>query len=238
MATVLKLGSLFYQGQPAKIGMTNESLGTIDLAIGDTRNGDPIQWIVDGDKLIADRILVFGVSGNQLSRQGLDTGKIMQIDGGYYLCRFLHGGENKGDPNEWDDLLARMGIPHRIWHHKGRFWCQELKNDGLLLRVCRGGRIGADWETCFYCMTDPLIGWRPVLEKLQHGRRITKDAIGRKVRIVDADDPYLHIEGTLTGLSDYDLEVSAIAWSISPKWIVRPSGISVVNRESIFYVSI
>lgn len=238
MAEIVKLGSLLYERAPAKVGMTNESLGDVELSIGDTRNGDPIQWVVDGDKLIADRILVFGVSGTQLSRQGLDNGKIMQIDGSYYLCRLLHGGENKDDPNEWDDLLARMGIPHRIWHHKGRFWCQELKNNGLLFRVCRGGRIGADWGTYFYAMADPLIGWRPVLEKLQHGSRLTKDIIGRKVRIVDADDPYLHIEGTLTGFSDYDLEVSALSWSVSPKWIVRPSGISVVNRESIFYVSI
>lgn len=238
MAEVVKLGSLLYEGKSAKIGMTNESLGNIELSIGDTRNGTPIQWVVDGNKLIADRILIFGVSGIQLGRQGLDNGKIMQIDGNYYLCRLLHGGENKGDPNEWDDLLARMGIPHKIWHHKGTFWCQELKDEGLLFRVCRGGRIGTDWKTCFYAMTDPLIGWRPVLEKLQHGSRLTKDAIGRKVRIVDADDPYLHLEGTLTGLSDYDLEVLALSWTVSPTWIVRPNGISVVNRESVFYVSI
>ena len=101
------------------------------IEIRDTPSADAskIQWVevVQGAKkyLIADRVLLFSVSWDDLNAQGLISGKEITIDGQKYLVRVLKGGStyrgsdgySGGSPtnNEWDQFIVNelglAGLP-------------------------------------------------------------------------------------------------------------------------------
>ena len=97
-----------------------------NYTFGDTPSADAnkLQWvkIKDGDKtlLICDRVILVGVSWDDLNGQGYVTGKTITIDGTKYKCRLLTGGSNRrnndwyagGTPtnNEWDRFITREEV--------------------------------------------------------------------------------------------------------------------------------
>lgn len=106
---------------------------TIEIRNTDSDDAYKIQWreVNDGNKklLISDRVLLAGVSWNDLNAQGLVSGKSIVIDGKTYKLRILTGGSNQrpgsdgyggGSPtsNEWDRIITNeagySGLPTPI----------------------------------------------------------------------------------------------------------------------------
>lgn len=96
-----------------------------NYSIGNTPSDDAkrLQWvkIKDGSKtiLICDRNILVKVSWDDLSVQGLVSGKVITIDGAQYKCRLLSGGSNKRNDyldgctptnNEWDRFITREEV--------------------------------------------------------------------------------------------------------------------------------
>ena len=138
---VVQLGSLYLDSSPIPLptrpwnsnnypgslsdkgnGNTYESSSFSKYKLGDTDSKDTYQlkWIKikDGNKYIyiCDRVILNGVSWDELNTVGYVTGTTISIDGQTYTCRLLTGGTKPrsldahagGDPisNEWDRIIA------------------------------------------------------------------------------------------------------------------------------------
>lgn len=138
---VVQLGSLYLDSTPIPLptrpwvsdnypgslsdkgnGNTYESSSFSKYKLGDTDSKDTYQlkWIKikDGNKYIyiCDRVILNGVSWDELNTVGYVTGTTISIDGQTYTCRLLTGGTKPrsldahagGDPisNEWDRIIA------------------------------------------------------------------------------------------------------------------------------------
>ena len=115
------MGSLYLNGLP----MIPSSLCQSDttISIGDTTPGRELQWVPDGDRLIADRCICFNVSWQQLNKQGLVFGTPVVIDRQQYMCRCLKVGKTQAADrcvctnvswNDLDQLGFVTGWPVRI----------------------------------------------------------------------------------------------------------------------------
>lgn len=139
---VVQLGSLYLESSPIPLptrpwmsnsypgslsdkgkGNTYESSSFSKYKLGDTDSKDThkLKWIKikDGNKYIyiCDRVILNGVSWDELNARGFGTGVNVQIDGQTYKCRTLTGGRNirpgsgsygGGYPtdNEWDRIIC------------------------------------------------------------------------------------------------------------------------------------
>lgn len=139
---VVQLGSLYLESSPIPLptrpwvsnsypgslsdkgnGNTYEASSFSKYSLGNTDASDThkLKWIKikDGNKYIyiCDRVILNGVSWDELNARGFGTGANIQIDGQTYKCRLLTGGRNirpgsgsygGGYPtdNEWDRIIC------------------------------------------------------------------------------------------------------------------------------------
>ena len=102
------MGSLYLDGVEASTfrTMTPFYKKQSFVTIGDTVYGHELTWInpPNTNKFIADRVILRGVSWEDLERLGLNNFRYVIIDGNLFNCRLLE--YNTDDYiDEWDEVL-------------------------------------------------------------------------------------------------------------------------------------
>lgn len=181
MATIRKLGSIYYKGAVANPGFTCYTQDP-QISFGDTVPGRELRWVVAGNYLVGDRCACTNISWNNLARLGFIAGWPVRIDNATYKCRCPQVGTDLNDSSEWNKVLDELGVEDSLWHWKGyRFWGQEARKTQKKFRMIRGyysarslGYTNANDRT-------PSIGFRPVLEPLPPIPDDLGPLIGKKV---------------------------------------------------------
>ena len=142
-----------------------------DFEIGDTVAGKEITWLKLGDLLVCDRNILQGVSWETLNEKGLVFGKEVEIDGDKYKLRILTGSDGndygEGCNNEWDRLMDEYNEDNDLLHYDNMYsWCQETDCDYASYRSIRGYGSAHYYNNNGATNSDPDVGWRPALEKL------------------------------------------------------------------------
>lgn len=202
MVLVKFLGTLCLDGQPTDPG---KNYSNEKISIGDTVPEKAIPFLPWGKGLVATLPICANISWNELNEAGFATGKIIKIDGHYFLCRLIQVGQEEGAPNEWDNILAVYGrLETAYWHPNLRFWGQESSSDGSGCHHIRGGMAQqvskvTDNEKSF------LIGFRPFLEPFEP-LSVNSRHIGKEVRLFGKGGS---ITGILKSSDEYDFVVES-----------------------------
>lgn len=232
MAIVLDSYSLYIDGVPHKVESVYNG-GKISL--GPAVPGMEIPWLVRRDSLVACKCLCTFVSWGQLDKQGLVTGKPIQLPDGMYLCRCIKFGGNAANLGEWDTILEESeSCQDKFVWNNAFFWGQESTYENNGRTVCGLNsprfttRIAADTQTS-------IIGWRPILEPLNPAPENFKPLIGTHVTLYTAKGTA--IEGCVAGVSDYDLDLK----SSSPlpdgcAWAQRDGDIITVDKDFLPWI--
>lgn len=233
MAEIIKLGSLYFDGQPQRIGARYDS-GKITL--GASVPGKELQWVkLKSGLLIADRVVCVSVSWEHLDDQGLVFGTPFQIDGQFYLCRCLKVGAEGGVPNEWDTALGEAGEDVEIWHWSGQyFWGQETLENQESRRAVRGYCSARYWNNNSASSRFVRLGFRPALEPLGSEPCSPETLIGKTIRLYGPRGASL--EGRLQDVDDYDFILSPAAGAHTRCfWTSKAGDNLVVSRDSILW---
>lgn len=232
MAEIIKLGSLYFDGQQQEIGARHNG-GRITL--GATVAGNEIQWVKANGLLIADRCVCMNVSWDQLDNQGLVFGTSIQIDGQFYLCRCLKVGVQKNVPNEWDAALDEIGESNDLWHWEDAFfWGQETPRGLVSRRAYRGYHSARHWNYDSASLRLALLGFRPVLEPLGSEPRNPDALVGKTIRLYGPG--WAALEGHLQDVDDYDFVLAPAAGVPTDCfWISMAGDNLVVSRDSVLW---
>lgn len=228
---IVQLGSLYLNGEVRTPGTVKGVFET--PSIGDTVGGHEIQWVKDGERLIADRCIVQNITWNDLDVFGFIFGCPVLIDGKRYLCRSLKGGALPETPNEWDDLLKTHGGKESLWHwQRVYFWCQE-DHEGQ--KVVRGSVFADRWRTFESSHTEPFVGFRPVLEPLSSELVVPGSLVGKIVKVHGPRG--MVITGMLKGVDDYDLTLHLADSMLCPTDGVQANGeFATIDLNSVLQV--
>lgn len=120
---IIKVGSLYSDGEVVQPG--SACPGRVSIGLGNTVPGMELQWVKDGDRLIADRCVCVDISWNKLDQQGYIFGRTVMIDGNPYRCRSLKMESSEPSSNEWFDLLDKYGDAIELWNWNIRSFGQE-----------------------------------------------------------------------------------------------------------------
>lgn len=201
MGNIIKLGSLYLDGNLAEVGAKYAPGKSIE--IGETASGKEISWVPVNGLLIADRCLLTNVSWDDLDAQGLVSGKEITVQGFRFKIRLLKVGSEDNVANEWDAALDTVGEDDALWHWHGKyFWGQESVSGVASCRADRGYHSARYFDWGSSGRRDALLGFRPALEPLptdpaalRYGQEAL--AIGRSGAVV----------GSLIDVTTYDLVV-------------------------------
>lgn len=231
----IKLGTAYIDEFPLSPGLRRHKSDRI--SIGDTISSFAIQWVrLSNGLLVADRCICNNVSWEQLNASGLVFGKVIQIDGSWYLCRCLKVGAKGGDPNEWDAALAEAGEDDEVWCWTGQyFWGQETPEDWVSGRAVRGFHSARDWN--YYDATSRIVnvGFRPALEALIPAPLDYSPLVGMEITLMTPDHKF--VTGMLLSISDYDLvlEPHSSLPNIS-KWVIPDGGQVIIDQTSVSWL--
>ena len=231
-AKIVKLGSIIANGEAVPVG--SPCLGK-EILFGDTVPDNELEWVQDGDNLVATRCVCTKVTWDDLNSQGYIYGHPIWIDRRPYFCRSLRLGMQKGELNEWDDLLDRYGNLDKLWHWKGqRFWGQETTMSPGDHRL-RGGRSSREWFSFYGKIAGfegIMFGFRPLLEPLGDPASLTGDDLGKRIVVYGPDG--MSIRGTLSRLDDYDLVLDLdYHLHIRCDWATRRKNTVIVSRSAV-----
>ena len=231
----IKLGTAYIDEFPLSPGLRNHKSDRI--SIGDTISSFAIQWVrLSNGLLVADRCICNNVSWEQLNASGLVFGKVIQIDGSWYLCRCLKVGAKGGDSNEWDVALAEAGEDDGIWHWKGQyFWGQETPEGWASSRAVRGYYSARLWSYYYVSNRFVYVGFRPALEALVPVPLDYGPLVGTEITLMAPDHKF--VTGMLVSASDYDLVLE----TRSPlpdicKWAISDGERVVIDRASVSWL--
>ena len=233
MAEVVKLGSLYLDGQPKKAGafcINNQ------ISIGSTVLDYELQWVkLSNGLLIADRSVCVNVSWKQLNDAGLVFGTPVTIDGETYLCRCLKVGAEEDEPNEWDTALDEIGRDTSIWHWGDDFfWGQEVADHNELFRVLRGYYAARGRSQYTVSYRDDYLGFRPALEPLGSEPCSPETLIGKTILLYGPRG--VSLEGRLQDVDDYDFVLAPVAGVPTDCfWISKAGDNLVVSRDSVLW---
>ena len=200
MVLVKFLGTLYLDGKPANPGAPRSGE---QISIGDTVAGKEIPFLPWGKGLVATLPLCNNISWNELNEMGFATGKVIKIDGRYFLCRLLRIGHGLGDPNEWNDILSVYGnVTTTYWHPGLQFWGQEAPTGATGCHLARGVQS-------VYKLPDdaisPIVGFRPFLEPFEP-LSVNSRHVGKEVRLFGEGGS---ITGILKSSDEYDFIVES-----------------------------
>lgn len=233
MAEIIKLGSLYFDGQPQETGVKYDGE---QITFGPTVSGEEIQWVKANGLLIADRCVCTDVSWDQLDNQGLVFGTPIQIDGQFYLCRCLKVGAENGVPNEWDSDMDEIGESNDLWHWENTyFWGQEAPPALSSRRAARGYRSARFWDYFSTSLRDINVGFRPVLEPLGSEPRNPDALIGKTIQVYGPRS--VSLEGLLLDVDDYDFTLTPVASTPTDcLWASMAGDNLVVSRDSVLWL--
>ena len=188
---IVKFGTLLLDGQPY-VGCVKKG-GAAKLSFGYTDPNTAVEWVETGNLLVARHLVCMCISWDALNAQNLVTGRLMLIDGQYFMCRC---------PSEQD---AIYGEPDNVWVDWDLyFWCQEEHFSNPTFRVLRK----MSQKKSAYGTKDAavsLIGFRPVLEPVKCVK--DQDLSHTLHGSVKLWFPFGPVKGTLTDYSDYDITI-------------------------------
>ena len=240
MAKIEKLGSLYFNGLPQKVGVAYNGE---QISFGDSTPGQEISWVrMQSGLLVADRCVCTNISWEDLDKEGFVFGALVTINGETYLCRCLKVGAKKGETNEWDAALDETGEGNDLWHWENKyFWGQETLEQevslerGALFRADRGYHSARFWSINFATGRYADVGFRPALEYLGSEPCPPDTLLGKKVRVYGLDG--VTIEGRLVDFSDYDvtLEDNLPMFANCP-WITKEGRNIIIDRENITWL--
>lgn len=232
MAEIIKLGSLYFGGQPQKIGTKYNGER---ITLGPAAAGKEIQWVKAHGLLIADRCVCTDISWEQLDDQGLVFGTLIQIDETTYLCRCLTVGAEEDVPNEWDTVLDEAGEDVEIWHWSGQyFWGQETLENQASRRAVRGYCLARYWGNTSASNRYVGLGFRPALEPLGSEPCSPETLIGKTIRLYGPRGASL--EGRLQDVDDYDFVLTPVVGAPTRRfWTSKAGDDLVVSRDSILW---
>lgn len=142
------------------------------ISIEEAGQDEPIIWIKpEGlNLLVADRVLLTCASWEDLDRNGLVNGKIINIGGQRFRCRLPYMGAEEQDASEWSEVLNAAGEEDSLWHWKGMFSlaveAHKTPKVDVKCRVVRGCNSANFFSHVGIAMRHMNIGFRPVLEPL------------------------------------------------------------------------
>lgn len=197
----VKMGSVYADGLSLPVG--NNYIGP--FSIGSTAIDKIITWNRVGKLLIATEPVLLNISWHHVNEAGYIHGRPICIDGQHYICRSLRLGIFEGSPNsEWKMALREHGDDDRIWHwSKNFFWGADVPELYPDEKTIAGFSSPIAWG-----VTKPErfvgLGFRPVLEEIVGGVKISEDLLGKKVVLFG---PNGSIGGLLEEITDYDLLV-------------------------------
>lgn len=182
--SICKFGALYVGDKPQHIPCAPRSMrdipdydgiSTIHLSFDAPTPKNRIIWIKpDGmNLLISDRVLLTGVSWNNLRTNGFCP-KEQAMDGGAYgqfsfRCRLLDGGDvyDAEFLNEWDNILNATTEDDSCWHWQYMYsWCNDVAFSDSSTRVVRGHESARFRDYCDADNHYNNVGFRPVLEIL------------------------------------------------------------------------
>jgi len=197
---IIQLGSIYFDETPFSIGSKYTSG---NLVISNTVKGKEISWISVNGLLVADHAVCVNISWDDLNKQGFIFGKKVSVDGNLYICRSLMVGNDRGIPNEWDDILNATSEDNSLWHwNKFFFWGQEISKFNMALRALRGYNSARTWHHTSVSVRGSAVGFRPVLEPLVPDYPISDSLVGTTIKAYGSGGT---ISGVLSGFTDYDL---------------------------------
>ena len=234
MAEIVKLGSLYLNGQPKDLGV--EYNGEV-LSFGNTDSERSIPFVKWGELLVASQCVCTNISWKQLNKAGYIFGRPVKIDGDTYLCRSLKVGEKREVPNEWDSILDDLGEDDSLWHwSNGYFWGQEISSRFASNRAVRGYHSARPWNSYYAANRDVNVGFRPALEPLPPVSLISDSLIGATLKLYGPNKTF---SGRLEEFSDYDLVIEPSAQQLIPtdcKWVSRDGGRIIIDRSAITWI--
>lgn len=234
MVEVVKLGSLYFDGQPQEIGVPYNGKR---LLFGDTVSGKEISWArLQNGLLIAGRCVCTEISWEQLHEEGFVFGAPITIDGETYLCRCLRVGAKKGEPNEWDAALDEAEEDNDLWHWKKMFfWGQDLSKYNSLTRAVRGYGSARSWSDRYARSRHADVGFRPALEHLGSEPCSLNALLGNKTKVYCSDG--ITIESCLVDFSDYDVVLKASSsMPVDCSWAIKDGNNIIVSRGDIIWL--
>lgn len=235
-AKIVKLGSLYFDHKPVNVG---SAYNDKPLSIGDTVPGKEIQWIKDGNRLIADRCVCDEISWVQLNQMGLTKGAPIFVDGRAYLCRCP---QTEPIFSEWYFLVDKYGDANELWHwNHTYFWSQneegeEATRESDVARCAVRGYYSAI-HNGWFDRTAQLkgLGFRPVLEQMLTSLKISRALVGQKVQLYGPSGGPL--TGTLERFDDYDLVLNcAPPLPTGCNWIGLSGGMVIVPRSAVLWI--
>ena len=171
---IFRFGSLLmgsvaqnFPQQPTSCGDIPQYDGVSSIVIGLTVPKMVITWVKpDGcNFLIADRVLLAGVSWMDLAKNKFVNGQEIILRGHRFRCRLPQVGEQPEDTNEWDKILDITGRDDALWHWKDmEFWGGDSCSVFMGRRVLRGGGSADAIKTHAASYRTKLAGFRPVLD--------------------------------------------------------------------------
>lgn len=232
MAEIVKLGSIYFDGKPQKVG---KFWNNKEFFFGDSVPGLEISWVkLKNGLLIADRCVFTKVSWEQLHEGGFVFGTKVTMDGKPYICRCPKVGTDFGQPNEWDTALDETGDSNDFWHWKKKyFWGQESSPDyDAEYRVVRGHSSARElWNIEVACQ-DSCVGFRPILEPLGAEVHSPAALLGKKGKVYCID--WVAIEGWLVDFSDYDVVLKPSSpVLVECSWITKDGSNIIISRGNI-----
>lgn len=223
-------GTLYFNGRPQNSGaLFNKQ----PIALGDTVAGKELEWVKIGVGYVAASVVCGSISWDDLNSVNYVFGIPIEIDGLWFLCRCLHTGARKGDPNEWDAILDVAGDDDNIWHWKGAsFWGQET-TDKSRQKSARGSDGARFWMALAPNRRYTKLGFRPILEPLLPGTTDISKLLGRRVSLIDRNGEL--ITGDLESFDDYDLVLdAAFPLPDESSWATIREGKIILSRPEVW----
>lgn len=224
MPEILKLGTLYIEGEPVSSG-TSFCNKEGEITIGNTVSGKELSFLKLHGKYVATDNIYKDVPWAQLAQYDCVYGKKVNIDGAKYICRCMDGGTDPTIPNEWDKILSKVGTREKIWNNSWMyryFWTMSVPLDRKDSIVTRGYQVADAWRYTNQLNTNVGICFRPILEPLHEVETLDDRLIGS---IVSAYGPTGFVRGHLIKYSDYDLTIAPSSGSIEKErgHLVAPS---------------
>ena len=226
-------GTLYQDGLPITEGGYYAPNAVI--SIGKMNPQKPLRWVTFNGLWIALKVILRGVSCDDLNKQGYVTGKRIIFDGVEVIARIPRLGSKPGKHSEWKKFVEIAEREYRTLEETDlRFWGQEqaVSRPGFYATI--SGTPPYSWTAQQGDCRDSLCGWRPVLEPVNI--EIGPELLGHRITVWSGD---ISLTGKLKQYSDYDLVFeNVLAWPFpSPEtkqfFCRTKEKLFIVNRERI-----